>query len=319
MVGRPNVGKSTLVNALLGEERMLVAARAGTTRDAVAVNLPPERGGLRLVDTAGLRRRSRVVERLEQLSGLRSLEALERADQVWLVIDAERGMERQDLLLASRVLEEGRALLLVLNKVDLVPTAEGARLDVLDRAARSLSQGLGTAAVSVSALEGRGLDELLAASRDLHARWCSRVPTGRLNRWLAEATAERPPPAPGGRRISFRYATQHKARPPSFMLSCSQASSVPPSYLRYLEKSLARAFSLEGVPLRLTLRSPDNPWRRGAAPRRGGARRLGGRRPVRRPPVRPPPILRAATAGSEGPSPPAAQAAPARRSGARPA
>ena len=259
IIGRPNTGKSTLANRLLGARRQIVSDVAGTTRDAVALEAAGPFGRLHIVDTAGLRRRGKVGAGLERRAGARSLAAVDQAEQVWLVLDAASGVERQDLILAARTMEEGRALLVVLNKSDAVASPEGARLEAQERLRRSLSQSRGVPVAVVSALEGAGMEALLAESRRLHELWTTRLPTARLNRWLAEAVAARPPPAPGGRRLRLKYITQHKARPPSFMLACSAAPS--PAYLRYLENQLREAFSLYGVPLRFHCKTAENPYR----------------------------------------------------------
>ena len=248
VIGRPNVGKSTLVNALLGSERLLVSEIAGTTRDAISVEVGSGVGSL--VDTAGLRKRARVSGVLERLAGGRSIAALGDAEQVWLVVDATLGVEKQDLILASRVIREGRSLVVVVNKCDCVASYEAARLDAEERLARSLSQARGVAVVAVSAREGRDLDILVERSRGAGVAWNRRVSTGALNRWLRATVEEHPPPSFSGRAARIKYITQYKARPPSFMVSCS--GRLPRSYVRYLENRLRAEFDLHGVPLRLS-------------------------------------------------------------------
>ncbi len=262
VVGRPNVGKSTLVNRLIGEERLLTGPEAGITRDAIAV---PWRYGdrdIRLVDTAGLRRRARVTERLEKISAADSLRALQFAQVVVLMVEseAEAPLEKQDLTIARQIVDEGRALVIALNKWDVCQDREGALRALRDRLLRSLPQTRGVSVVPISALRGEGLERLMAAVFAAYEVWNRRVPTATLNRWLAEVTAHHPPPASGGRRIRLKYITQARTRPPTFALSCSRPEALPRSYLRYLENALRADFDLPGTPIRIHLKKTKSPY-----------------------------------------------------------
>ena len=260
IVGRPNVGKSTLINRLIGEERLLTGPEAGITRDAIAVGWEWQGRPLRLVDTAGLRRRSKVEAKLEKLSAADTLRAIRFAEVVVLVLDAGQGLEKQDLTIASLVAEEGRALVIAANKWDAVADKNAAKRQLRDRIETSLPQVKGLPVVTLSALTGRNLDELMTAVFQVSEAWNRRVPTAQLNRWLEEATAAHPPPAVSGRRIRLRYMTQVKARPPSFALFASRAEELPESYLRYLVNGIRETFDIQGVPVRLNLRKSKNPY-----------------------------------------------------------
>ncbi len=260
IVGRPNVGKSTLVNALLGEDRMLTGPEAGMTRDAIRTDWVWQDRPVRLVDTAGLRRRARVDDRLEKLAVGDALGAIRLATTVILVLDATIGLDRQDLAIARLVLDEGRALVIALNKWDVVAVPADALGGVKDRLQTSLPQARGVALVTVSALTGRRLDALMAAVVDTDRRWNLRVSTGQLNRWLAEMTDRHPPPLVDGRRVKLRYMTQVKARPPTFAVWSSQTAGLPEDYRRYLTQGLRAAFDLAGVPIRLLVRKGANPY-----------------------------------------------------------
>ena len=265
VVGRPNVGKSTLINRLIGEERLLTGPEAGITRDAIAVEWRFRDRPLRLVDTAGLRRKSRVTDRVERLSTQETARAIDFAHVVVLLLDATGGnagevMEKQDLTIARRVVEEGRALVLGLNKWDACPDRQATMRALRDRLERSFPQTKGIPVVTLSAREGTGTTELLEAVFAIYDLWNTRLPTAALNRWLGEVTSAHPPPAPGGRRIRLKYMTQAKTRPPGFVIFCSNAKDLPSSYLRYLENALREDFDLPGTPIRIHLRQGDNPY-----------------------------------------------------------
>lgn len=262
VVGRPNVGKSTLVNCLIGEDRLLTGPEAGITRDAIAINWEYGGRSLRLIDTAGLRRRARVEDRVERLSVADTKHAIDFAQVVVLVLDAELGMEKQDLTIARQVVEEGRALVIAINKWDLVDNRAMALKVVEDRLLRSLPQTRGIPIVTLSALQGRGTDRLMKAVFKAYDVWNRRLSTGMLNRWLQQVISAHPPPAPGGRRIRLKYITQARSRPPTFALSCSHPDELPSAYLRYLENALREDFDLPGTPIRMHLKKPRNPYAR---------------------------------------------------------
>jgi len=262
IAGRPNTGKSTLVNALIGEDRLVTGPEAGLTRDSIPVDWDWEGRAVRLVDTAGLRRKSRVERRgLERLSVAGTLDAIRMAEVVVLVLDADQVMERQDLTIARMVIEEGRALVIAVNKWDAAADRGATIRRLKDRLQTSLPQVRGIPYVTISALAGRGLDRLMAAVFDAHAVWNARVTTGQLNRWLEAATAAHPPPlAKSKRRIKLRYMTQVKARPPTFALFVSVPEELPEAYLRYLANGLRDDFGLPGAPIRILTRKPKNPY-----------------------------------------------------------
>jgi GTP-binding protein len=259
VVGRPNSGKSTLVNRLIGEERLLVGPEAGITRDAIAVDVDWRGRPFRLYDTAGMRRRSRIEDKLEKLSVADALGAVRFAEVVVLLMDVERPFEEQDLRIADLVEREGRALVLAMNKWDLVKQP-GEAGKLRGQADHWLPQVKGVPIVAVSGLTGHGLDRLMQAIVDAHAVWNRRVPTNALNRWLGQATTDHPPPAVSGRRIRINYVTQPKTRPPTFVAFCTRADALPDAYRRYLVNSLRDTFDLPGTPIRLTLREKSNPY-----------------------------------------------------------
>jgi GTP-binding protein len=260
IVGRPNVGKSTLVNGLLGEERLLTGPEPGLTREAVAVTWSWGERTIRLVDTAGLRRRARVTDRLEKMSTEESLGAIRYAEVVVLLLDATARLERQDLTIARHVADEGRALVIALNKWDLVTDPQATLRLVRERLEDSLPQLRGIRLVTLSALTGRGCDKLLPAVAETYEVWNRRVPTGPLNRWLETTLGRHPPPVVQGRRVRLRYITQIKSRPPTFALFTTRPEALPDSYLRYLTNALRESFDLPGVPLRLVTRKGRNPY-----------------------------------------------------------
>ncbi len=260
VVGRPNAGKSTLINRLLGEERLLTSAEAGTTRNSIAVEISWNGRDFRVFDTAGLRRRSRIEEKLEKLSVADALRAVRFAEVVVLMMDTQNKFEEQDLRIADLIEREGRALVIAVNKWDLMEAKGGAISALRTEADRLLPQVRGAPLVAVSGLMGEGIDHLMRAIEDAYAVWNRRVPTAALNRWFEQAVDANPPPAVSGRRLKLNYITQAKARPPSFVLFCSRADAVPQSYLRYLVNSLREYFELPGTPVRISLREKANPF-----------------------------------------------------------
>lgn len=260
IVGRPNVGKSTLVNALLGENRVLTGPEAGITRDAIEVEWSWKGQPIRLVDTAGLRRRARVDGRLERASGADTLRAIRFAHVVALVLDAAAPLERQDLAIARHAVEEGRALVLAVNKWDAAPDRAAALRRLRDRIETSLPQVRDVPHATISALLNRNLDGLLDRTLEVYDIWNRRVSTARLNRWLAAAVERHPPPVAHGRRVRLRYAVQARTRPPTFACFCSRPEALPDSYIRYLVNGLREEFSLPAVPIRFAARRGRNPY-----------------------------------------------------------
>jgi GTP-binding protein len=260
VVGRPNSGKSTLVNRLIGEDRLVTGPEAGITRDTIAVDLRWHGRGFRLHDTAGLRRPPRVQEKLEKLSVADAIHAIRFAEVVVLLMDVEHPFEEQDLRIADLVEREGRALVIAISKWDLSSRKAGAIGRLQEQADERLPQVKGVPVVGVSGLTGEGLDRLMQAVVDIHEVWNRRAPTHALNRWLADVTARHPPPAVSGRRIRLNYVTQPKSRPPGFVLFCARADAVPDAYRRYLVNDLRETFDLPGTPIRLTLREKANPY-----------------------------------------------------------
>ncbi|GAB6054044.1 ribosome biogenesis GTPase Der [Magnetospira thiophila] len=260
IVGRPNVGKSTLVNRLLGQDRMLTGPEAGLTRDSISI--PWEHGGrpIKLVDTAGMRRRARVQDKLEKLSVADGLRAVRYAHVVVLVIDAHQPLDKQDLTIARQVVEEGRALILGINKWDSVPDRKAALGHIQDKLETSLPQVRGIPVITFSAKTGHGVNRLMPAVLDIYNAWNRRIPTSRLNDWLAHVTDHHPPPLARGRRLKLRYITQAKTRPPTFVIFASLPEELPESYSRYLINGLREDFEMPGVPIRLLMRKGKNPF-----------------------------------------------------------
>ena len=260
IVGRPNVGKSTLVNALLGEERMITGPEAGITRDSIASPLSFEGRPLLLFDTAGLRRKMRVEGRAEELSVGDALKAIRFAEVVVLLLDAEQPFEKQDLQIADLIAQEGRAGVVAVNKWDLVRNREKRLKELRETCQRLLPQVKGVSLVPVSALGGTGLDRLMQAVIEVDRLWNIRLPTHALNQWLHAAIEAHSPPAVSGRRVKLRYITQANARPPTFVVFCSRPKALPESYVRYLVNALRESFDMPGVPIRLHLRKGGNPY-----------------------------------------------------------
>ncbi len=258
IVGRPNVGKSTLTNTLLGETRVLTGDQPGITRDAVTISWQYQSQEIQLIDTAGLRRRSRIEQALEKASAYSSLAEIKYAHVVMLVLDANDPLNKQDLTIASHVIEEGRALVIAINKWDEADQKQWS--DIVYKLSQSLAQVKGVPLIPISALKNRNLDKLMQAVLKMHTLWDTRIPTAQLNQWLEQAIDRHPPPLSSGTRVRIKYATQIKTRPPTFALFASKPVEIPESYKRYLMTSFREAFDMPGVPLRFLLRKGKNPY-----------------------------------------------------------
>ncbi|MGB3722124.1 MAG: ribosome biogenesis GTPase Der [Pacificimonas sp.] len=260
IVGRPNAGKSTLINKMMSEDRLVTGPEAGITRDSIEIEWSWEGREVRLIDTAGVRKRAKVQEKLEKLSVADTRRAIDFAEVVVLLLDSTLGLEAQDLKIADQVLQEGRALIIALSKWDSAEHQSSLFNGVKAALADGLSQISGVPLLTVSGLTGKGIDTLIEVAFEQRDAWSRRVPTGALNRWFEDAKERNPPPAPKGKRIKLRYVTQAKTRPPSFVVFGSRLDLLPGSYERYLMNSLREAFDLNGVPLRMMMRSKANPY-----------------------------------------------------------
>ena len=260
IVGRPNVGKSTLVNKLLGDERVITGPEAGITRDAISIEWTWQGTPIKLIDTAGMRRKARIDKKVEKLSVGDTLEAIRFAHVVVLVVDATMMPEKQDLVIARHIIDEGRAIVIAVNKWDVVEDGPAALKLMFDRMEISLPQIRGVPVVTLSALTSRGIHKLLPEVLAVYKVWNRRVPTGPLNRWLGYAVERHPPPIFHGRRLRIRYMTQSKSRPPTFVVFTSQPKGMPESYIRYLTNGIREEFDFPGVPIRINLRGQKNPY-----------------------------------------------------------
>jgi GTPase len=262
IVGRPNAGKSTLVNRMIGEERMITGPEAGITRDSISIEWQWRGHPVRLVDTAGLRKRAKVDDKLERLSAADAKRAIDFAEVVVLLLDATRGLESQDLRIASQVIEEGRALIIALNKWDVAENASSLFNGVKAALTEGLAQLKDVPLLTVSGKTGKGIDTILDVALEQRAAWSRRIPTGELNRWFESAVETNPPPAPKGKRIKLRYITQVKTRPPTFVVFGNRTDELPESYRRYLTNAMRRDLKLGTIPLRLDFRGRANPFDR---------------------------------------------------------
>ncbi|MFJ6325768.1 MULTISPECIES: ribosome biogenesis GTPase Der [unclassified Rhizobium] len=260
IVGRPNAGKSTLINRFLGEDRLLTGPEAGITRDSISVDWSWRGRTVKMFDTAGMRRKAKVTEKLEKLSVADTLRAIRFAETVVIVFDATIPFEKQDLQIVDLVIREGRAAVLAFNKWDMIEDRQAVLADLREKTDRLLPQARGIRAITIAGQTGEGLDRLMQAIVDTDKVWNKRVSTARLNRWLETQQVQHPPPAVSGRRIKLKYMTQVKARPPAFMISCTRSDALPESYVRYLINGLRADFALPGVPIRIHFRSSENPY-----------------------------------------------------------
>jgi GTP-binding protein len=262
IIGRPNAGKSTLINKMLGEDRLITGPEAGITRDSIAIDWSWDGRPVRLIDTAGMRKKALVQDKLEKLSVADALHAIDFAEVVVLLLDATRGLEAQDLRIADAALQEGRALIVAINKWDVAENGSSLFNGIRGALEDGLSQVKGLPVLTVSAATGKGIDTLIEVAFETRDAWSRRVGTGELNRWFEKAVDANPPPAPGGKRIKLRYLTQAKTRPPGFVLFGTRVDQLPMSYQRYLINGIRRDLGFGAVPVRLTLRAPKNPFDR---------------------------------------------------------
>ncbi|MFT4181333.1 MAG: ribosome biogenesis GTPase Der [Rhizobium sp.] len=260
IVGRPNAGKSTLINRFLGEDRLLTGPEAGITRDSISVDWSWRGRTVKMFDTAGMRRKARVIEKLEKLSVADTLRAIRFAETVVIVFDATIPFEKQDLQIVDLVIREGRAAVLAFNKWDMIEDRQAVLADLREKTDRLLPQARGIRAVPIAGQTGEGLDRLMQSIVDTDKVWNKRISTAKLNRWLETQQVQHPPPAVSGRRIKLKYMTQVKARPPAFMISCTRSDALPESYVRYLINGLRQDFAMPGVPIRIHFRSSENPY-----------------------------------------------------------
>lgn len=260
IIGRPNAGKSTLINRFLGEDRLLTGPEAGITRDSISVEWEWRGRTIKMFDTAGMRKKARVQEKLEKLSVADALRSIRFAETVVIVFDATIPFEKQDLQLVDLVMREGRAAVLAFNKWDLVEDAQTFLAELREKTERLLPQARGIRAVPISGQTGYGLDRLMQSIIDTDRVWNRRISTAKLNRWLEAQQIQHPPPAVSGRRLKLKYMTQVKARPPGFMVSCTRPESVPESYIRFLTNGLRADFDLPGVPIRIHMKASENPF-----------------------------------------------------------
>lgn len=260
IVGRPNAGKSTLINRFLGEDRLLTGPEAGITRDSISVEWDWRGRTIKMFDTAGMRRKAKVTEKLEKLSVADGLRAIRFAETVVIVFDATIPFEKQDLQIVDLVLREGRAAVLAFNKWDMIDDRQAVLADLREKTERLLPQARGIRAVTISGQTGEGLDRLMQSVIDTDKVWNKRISTARLNRWLEQQQIQHPPPAVSGRRLKLKYMTQVKARPPAFMISCTRPDALPESYTRFLINGLRTDFQMPGVPIRIHYRASENPF-----------------------------------------------------------
>ena len=267
IVGRPNAGKSTLINRILQQDRLITGPEAGITRDSIAIDWEwqaPDGNPrpVRLIDTAGMRKKAKVDDKLEKLAVADARRAVDFAEVVVLLLDGTRGLEAQDLRIADNVLQEGRALIIAINKWDVAEHASSLFNGIKGALDEGLSQARGIPLLTVSGMTGKGIDQLLAAAFEIRETWSKRVSTGQLNRWFEGAIEKNPPPAPGGKRIKLRYITQVNTRPPAFVLFGTRTDELPDTYLRYLTNGLRKELGFGAVPVRLTARASKNPFKK---------------------------------------------------------